>query len=142
MARDGDLRSIFRRRLPRFHWNSIETAGTGRGIPDAEFCYNGKTAWIEFKVTMAWSVDLRAEQVAWLMRRARAGGRCWVAVRRQSPGGPRKGLPADELWLVSGDNAAALKREGLKCGSLTRVWVHEGGPARWDWDKIGKVLLS
>ena len=92
-------------------------------------------------MTMAWSVDLRAEQVAWLMRRARAGGRCWVAVRRQSPGGPRRGQPADELWLVSGDNAAALKRDGLK-GSHAHAKVFEGGPAKWDWDAIGKVLLS
>ena len=121
MARDGDLRSIFRRRLPKFHWVSIETGGTGRGIPDAEYCHRGVSGWVEFKVTMAWSVDLRAEQVAWLMRRARAGGRCWVAVRRQSPGGPRRGQPADELWLVSGDNAAALKKEGLNATSLNQL---------------------
>ena len=139
---DGGLRQIFRRKLPLIHWQSIESPLTSRGIPDSNGCKDGVEFWVEFKVTMAWSVDLRAEQVAWLMRRARAGGRCWVAVRRNAPGGPRKGSPADELWLVSGDNAAALKKEGLKCDSLTRVWVHEGGPARWDWDAIGKVLLS
>ena len=140
---DGDLRSIFRKKLPHFHHVSVETGSTGRGIPDMEYCYNGQSGWVEFKRTGGWTVDLRPEQVAWLLRRSRAGGRCFVAVRRQTLAGPRKGPPADELWLLRGSAAAELKLGGLKKAppnAVVGLW--ENGPAKWDWAAIERALLT
>jgi Holliday junction resolvase len=127
MARDGDLRAIFRRRLTSFDFQSIETGSTGRGIPDMNYCHDGREGWIEAKQTQGWAVGLRPEQIGWLMRRARHGGRVWIAVRRKG----------DELWLIPGDRAAQLKSEGLK-DIASEHWTN--GPSRWDWDRIAYLL--
>ena len=140
---DGDLRSIFRKKLPRFHWTSIETGMTGRGIPDSHYCHAKTPGWIEYKVTKGFAVGMRPEQVAWTLRYVRAGGRVFVAVRRQSMGGPRKGAPVDELWLIRGWAAGDLKQGGLKKltpAALAGVW--DGGPSKWSWPDIEYALLS
>ena len=140
---DGDLRGIFRRKVPRFFWTSIETGMTGRGIPDAHYCCVGVSGWAEFKVTNAFAVNLRPEQVAWLLRYDRCGGTCWIAVRRQVICGPRKGKGADELWLIRGSAAARLKASGLKKmipADVAGIWGD--GPGRWDWVAVEKALLK
>ena len=132
MARDGDLRAIFRRRLPQFMWTSVESGGTSRGIPDSHYCGNGAAGWVEFKKTTGWAVGLRPEQVGWALQYGRHGGRTWVAVRRKD----------DELWMVPGDHAAALKEHGLRPvleGKVPGVW-YDGGPARWSWDAVATLL--
>jgi hypothetical protein len=126
-ARDGDLRAIFRRKLPHFDWTSVESGGTGRGIPDSEYCHEGATGWVEFKQTDGWAVKIRAEQVGWIMRRWRHGGRVWVAVRRRS----------DELWVVPGDAAVQLKGHGLRAVP-SEHW--SGGPGSWDWERVAYLL--
>jgi hypothetical protein len=138
---DGGLRALFRAHLPAFHIVTIETGGTGRGIPDLEYCYQGKTGWIECKSTAGFAVDLRPEQVAWLSRRARAGGRAFVAVRRRHGGGPRKGSPADELYIIPGSRAAELKAHGLNHRLLGDCYGAHG-PARWSWDAVAKLLTT
>ena len=150
--RDGDLRSIFSQHLRRgWHWVTVETGGTGRGVPDAEYCApGGLTGWVEFKVTNGWAVGLRPEQGAWLAARARAGGRATVAVRRRVEAGPRRSA-ADQLWLVEGWAGTTLRAGGLRAleglqrpgggppgAPLLGVW--EGGPARWDWAAVADVL--
>jgi hypothetical protein len=140
---DGGLRGIFRKKLPHFHWQSIEVGTVGRGVPDSNYCHRGVEGWVEFKKTDGWIVSLRPEQVAWLLRRYRAGGRCWVAVRRQTKGGPRSGPPCDELWLIRGYAAAELKARGLKKvdhRAVAGVW-HDG-VAQWDWAEAERLLLS
>lgn len=141
MGIDGELRPIFRNRLRRgIHWQSVETGGTGLGIPDSNLCMTeGREGWMEFKQTEAWSVGLSTEQVGWHLRRCAMGGRTWIAVRRWHTGGPKKGPPVDELWLYRGDAASVLRSEGLKTddGLLGR-W--HGGPARWDWDAVRGTL--
>jgi hypothetical protein len=136
---DGGLRALFRAHLPAFHIVAIETGGTGRGIPDLEYCYQGKTGWIECKQTSGFAVGLQPEQVAWLTRRARAGGRCWVAVRRRAPAGPRRGAAVDALYLVEGRYAAGLKAQGLGAVAVD-CWA--GGPARWDWAEVARLLTA
>ena len=140
---DGGLRPIFRKRLPHMHWQSVETGSVGRGIPDSNCCHRGIEFWIEFKTTNAWSVDLRPEQIAWLLRRHRAGGRVFVGVRRQVIAGPRKGPAVDELWLVHGWAAAELRQKGLKkISGPAVIGIYDNGPASWPWDKIERALLS
>jgi hypothetical protein len=126
---DGNLRQIFRKKLPQFHWQSIETGGTGRGIPDSNYCCSGEEGWVEFKKTSGWKVNIRPEQVGWLLRRSRAGGRTWLAVRRKG----------DQLWLVRGSQAEELLDRGLR-DFLAPSW--EGGPARWDWEAINRLLTG
>lgn len=154
---DGGLRALFRQHLPAYHWVSIETGGTGRGIPDSEYCVGGMTAWVEYKVTDGWAVTLRPEQVAWMLRRSRAGGRVWVVVRRKAAAGPRRGGAVDELWILRGMFADEIREQGLpkiqllEIGTdidaefpqhhyVVRAWA--GGPARWSWDHIDVILRS
>lgn len=156
---DGDLRKIFREHLPMVHWQSIETGMTGRGIPDTNGCYQGTEFWVEFKQTRHWTVGLRPEQVAWISRRARAGGRVWVAVRRRPTpssrrqrvlvgrkdiGVPGRGAPvADELWLLYGSAAKSLVDGGLRhAGPSSVAGTYYGGPGQWPWQTILGLLTQ
>lgn len=137
---DGNLRKIFQTRLPEAHWQSIETWSTGQGVPDVNGCLDGIEFWIEFKLTAGWTVHVEAHQISWLERRTRAGGRCFVAVRRTVPAGPRRGLATDELWLFPGIAARQLAEHGLKTAQA--LLITGGGPARWDWIQVKKALLG
>lgn len=140
MSIDGGLRKIFRKKLPDIDWTSIETGGTGKGIPDSNGCKNGREFWIEYKLTDAWAVGLEPEQVGWLTRRARFGGRVFVAVRRKTTAGPRKGGAVDELWLYRGSDSRELKALGIKDGP-TPLFTTSGGPSKWNWSAIRQALL-
>ncbi len=135
MARDGDLRAIFRRKLPQFDWQPIESPLTSRGIPDTNACGNGIEFWIENKKTDGWAVGLRPEQVGWIKRRVRHGGKVWIAVRRKD----------NELWMVRGKWATELKAGGLRklqMLPLNDLWSFSGGPAQWDWPIVAELLVS
>lgn len=138
MTTDGGLRRLFQRHLPDADWQSIETP-VSRGVPDINGCLYGQEFWIEFKLTSGWAVGLRPEQVAWLVRRARAGGRVFVAVRRRCLTGARR-KAADELWLLPGAAAREILDRGLRETNLVLgTWA--GGPVRWDWDGVRAVLM-
>jgi hypothetical protein len=141
---DGDLRPLFRRWIPHFDWTSIESGTTGGGIPDSNACYRGTELWIEYKQTAGHAVTLRPEQVGWIARRVRHGGRVWIAVRRRHDGGPRLGDSTDELWLLPGALATAAKAGGLRSPEVVaraRVW--RGGPGGgWDWRAIAAALVA
>jgi hypothetical protein len=139
---DGGLRALFRQNLPRFDWCSIESGTTGGGIPDSNYCALGVEGWIEFKQTPGHAVTLRPEQVGWIMRRVRYGGRVWIAVRQQALAGPRRDA-RDVLWLISGRLAKEAKVGGLR----GLEWhgdtlIEHGGPAQWDWDAVAATLVS
>lgn len=151
---DGGLRQLFRKHLPLADWQSVETGGTGRGVPDSNYCFPnpsggfGTEGWIEFKTTEGYAVRLRPEQIAWMCRRARRGGRVFVAVRRWCSAGPRREA-ADELWLVAGAGGPELLTVGL--GGLTSTprgpkWpllgAWHGGPARWHWPAVAALLTG
>lgn len=149
MSVDDGLRKIFRDQLRAgVQWTSIETGGTGQGIPDSEFCAaGGAQGWVEFKWTDGWAVTLEAEQIAWHTVRALRGGRSFIAVRRHTTAGPRKGKAVDELWLLPGWAAKDVKVGGLKwalehadMGLLLGRWA--GGPARWDWAAVRRLLVG
>lgn len=141
-APDDGLRALFRAHLPAVHWTTVESGALAPGTPDSEGCHGGVSFWVEYKATDAWRVALRPEQVGWHLRRARAGGRSLIAVRRRHPGGPRLGAPADELWLLSGRAAALLTEHRLDSPALEglRLSVMDGGPARWSWARTLDVL--
>jgi hypothetical protein len=135
-AIDGGLRPIFRARLPHFHWQSIESHGTGRGTPDSNYCYDGAEGWVEFKATERSTVahKIKPEQVAWIEKRLRAGGRVWIGIRET-----RKIQKLDRLWVIHGSFMRDLleKRPMEECGGGRR---YEEGPSRWKWDEIGAIL--
>lgn len=140
---DGGLRQLFRDRLRAgFHWQSIETVLVSQGVPDMNYCANGGfEGWIECKQTSGWAVTLRPDQIGWLVARTHRGGRCFVAVRRSSADGPRKGPAVDELWLCDGARARELKLGGLKAGiGVLGCWG--GGPSKWDWVAVQKLLIG
>lgn len=102
--RESDLRRLIQMNLPQVHWQSIETGGTGLGVPDLNGCHKGVEFWIELKlVKRGLLCGLSPTQVAWHMRRQRAGGNTWFLVRK-----------ASQLFLYHGADASALKDAGLR----------------------------
>ena len=139
---DGGLRALFRANVPG-DWTSIESGTTGGGIPDSNYCIRGAEGWVEHKQAEGWAVTLRPEQVGWIMRRVRNGGRVWVAVRRANAGGPRRGEAVDELWLLRGRLAVEAKAGGLRPldgAPGVHCWHH--GPSAWDWRAVARVLAG
>lgn len=136
---DGGLRKIFRQRLPRFHWLTVETGATEQGIPDSNFCINSLEGWLEYKLTATFAVRMRPEQIGWIERRTRAGGRVWIAVRYHHLGGPRKGAKADSLFIYRGSAVRALALGGLRETPLAEL---PGGPSRWDFSVIEAILTE
>lgn len=139
---DGGLRKLFRDRITSAHWQSIESALTGYGIPDSNACKpHGGEVWVEFKQCKANMVHIKPGQVQWHERRARYGGRTFVAVRQQADAGAKR-VARDVLWLL----------RGVACRPLIdRVGLHElqphlicgqwqGGPAAWDWSAVERLL--
>jgi len=137
---DGGLRQLFRANIPHFHWQSIETGGTGLGIPDSNACYDGCEFWIEYKLTSGWAVPLRPEQVGWLARRTRAGGRTFIAVRRRCSEGKIR-EKADELWLFHGADGQKLVANGMGGMAHNALFIGKGGPNHWDWELLSDILI-
>ncbi len=69
----------FKRNLgPGVHAVRIES-WAGRGVPDTNLCYKSRDVWMELKVASRTGlVDMRAEQVGWLIKRSQAEGACGV----------------------------------------------------------------
>jgi hypothetical protein len=111
---DGGLRNTFRTWLPEFHFQAIESALTGGGIPDLNGCYDGAEFWVETKWTQGFVVEVRTKQAVWIKRRVLAGGRAFIAVRRsfslprpgRRPGRP--GRPRREAAGLLGRGSSAL----------------------------------
>ena len=144
MTIDGGLRPLFRQYLPEMMWTSIETGGTGRGISDSNFLSKtGEEGWIEFKQTHHHGVTLLPEQIAWIERRVRYGGRTFIAVRRHAKAGPRRGDAVDELWLLPGALARPARLGGLRDPAVAvAALCWPGGPARWDWPAVAAALVA
>lgn len=135
---DGGLWGLIRDNLRGPHHQRIESALTALGIPDVNSCHDGVEIWIELKATSAWAVSFRPFQTGWLSRRARAGGRTFLMVRRRREPSPR--LPAcDELWVFRGADARLVEEGGLRaCEPLLLL---TGGPSQWDWEAVRECLF-
>lgn len=136
---DGNLRALFVKHLPNVDWSCIESPDTACGVPDLNGCYRGMDLWIEMKATATNAVRVRPVQVAWIHRRVRHGGNVWIAVRYHHPGGPRRGLPIDNLVLVPGCAVMGLAEHGLR-GHMQIMF--EGGPKQWPWEKVLQTLVE
>jgi hypothetical protein len=137
---DHGLRAKCHKNIPRVDWQAIELGVLGAGVPDSNFCGDGVEGWVEHKWTETYAVPLRPEQVGWISRRMRNGGRVFVLTWRETTGGPRSGPPASELWMHEGHDVVQLKAEGLL--SCPPVFCMEGGPSRWDWGLVRSALLE
>lgn len=145
---DGGLCQSFQKHLPDFHIQRVETGGTGKGIPDMNYCHKdidslatyGIEGWVEAKITSTNAVGMRSEQVGWIERRCRAGGRVFIAVRFKHEGGLRKGAKIDAIYLYHGRDVRSLYDLGL--AGAHPVVTGPGGPARWPWEKIRLALLQ
>lgn len=128
---DGELRRIFRAYLRGFDFAAIESGVTGNGIPDLNYAhYSGIEGWIEAKRADHWRVEVRPSQIGWCERRLRFNPRIFCAVRRAR----------GELWLYHASEMRHLKTERLDQVDAFGRW--SGGPAKWDWAKIERLLLS
>lgn len=137
---DGNLRRIFHDKLLPWHWTPIETI-TVNGVPDAECCWKGVQFWIEYKFTSGFAVGLRPQQIGWLLRRSRAGGRCFVGVRRTTLSTTR--APAvDQLYIFRGGDAGELGEHGLGPFGPAPLGRWEGGPSEWNWNEVSEVLTG
>lgn len=140
MSTDGGLRTLFQNHLRMAQWQAIETWSTGQGVPDMEYCFpKGKSGWVENKLTEANAVAIRSEQVGWIERRCRVGGRVFIAVRKLCRAGPRR-KAADELWLFHGRDVRALFLKGLVGG--TPLVCSKNGPERWDWEAVRRIITA
>jgi hypothetical protein len=109
---------------------------TGSGVPDSNFTYKGIEGWIENKaVGRNDRVPMRPEQCAWLERRARAGGRCFIGVRWLKAG--------DTFYLLKPQAGRHLLKHGLrKVPAELVLGIWSGGPAKWDWPKIAEIITG
>jgi hypothetical protein len=137
MARDGGLRPLFVEHIKTAHFQAIETWSTGQGVPDCNVCLRGTETWIEFKTTATNALRISTEQVGWIERRLRAGGRVLVIVRWRCTAGPRR-QARDELLIFDGADVRALMLGGISAAVSLARW--DGGPRSWDWNVIVKML--
>jgi len=121
---------LLKRHLPSWHWVRIESAGTGAGIPDLNGCKAGVEVWIECKRLIGGKkVDLSAFQATWLERRARVGGRTFVAARDN-----------ETFLLFSGARASELRMFGVKPVSV--LFSRIGGMRDEDWSEVERCLTK
>jgi hypothetical protein len=143
-APDDGLRALFHKHLPYPRdLQDVEVGMRDCGVPDLNGCIDGMEFWIEMKATSGWTIDLKPAQIGWLVTRARHGGRVFVAVRRRTSAGPRRGSAADELWLLNGSYARELRTSGLRKAPRPAVLgTWSGGPRAWDWGVVQCLLAA
>ena len=131
---DGGLRALFRQNIPTFMWTSIETGGTGRGISDSNYlAAGGIEGWIEYKTTTIHAVGMRPEQVGWIDRRHRLGGRVWIAIRQVRKDG-------DFLHLIPGCARSGTGNRGQRHPITDHVRDLDRRTVRWNWADIQAIL--
>ena len=83
MAKESQLWTLVKQHIPKdAHVQRIETGLTGKGVPDLNYCQNGKEIWIELKSIQGNKSQLSPFQIAWIHNRAKAGGNCYVLIRK------------------------------------------------------------
>lgn len=79
---EGDFRRWLIKNKPK---NSIMQAietGTGSGIPDLFYCYNGCPCWIELKATQGRACYMRISQWRWFCNLVKAKGEGFLIIKR------------------------------------------------------------
>lgn len=131
VQRDGGLRPTIHKHLKvGMMWVSIETWSVSAGVPDSWYLADGGTSgWVESKRA---PVKFRPGQIGWLVRCARMGGRCFVAVRDQRRG--------DDLVLFNGADSGRIDEVGSDHFPPVGRWP--GGQAKWDWDEVRRIITT
>ncbi len=137
---DGGLRRHFHQRLERVHLQAMELGVMGSGCPDTNGCADGTEFWIEYKHTASEGVvPLEPQQIGWILRRMRAGGRVFVATWVEHDGGARRGEAVSRLHMHEGWDAPVLRSDGVL--AAPPVLVQDGRPQDWDWGEIRDTLV-
>ena len=93
--------------LPKtWHISRIENR-YGGGIPDVYICADGKSFWLELKVTKNHRVSISSHQIAWHYAHYRAKGVSFFLV---------KTLSSPTLYLFDGVRGRELLDQGLRVG--------------------------
>ena len=83
MPKESQFWTLVKPHIPKdAHVQRIETGLTGKGVPDLNYCQNGKEIWIELKSIQGNKSQLSPFQIAWIHNRAKAGGNCYVLIRK------------------------------------------------------------
>ena len=140
---DGGLRRRMHGALKRVHWQAMELGVMGAGCPDTNGCWQGSDFWVECKQVSAEGglVPLLPEQVGWIARRCRAGGRAFILTWLHHEGGARKGERVSRLVLHEGWDGGVLKAEGLEAAPPILV-LESGWGSAGEWDFDWEALLS
>ena len=85
MPKEASLWGLVKDHMPKeIHSQRIETGGTGKGVPDVNYCHEGKEVWIELKSIDGLKSELSPFQMAWLFNRSKVGGNCFVLIRKNN----------------------------------------------------------
>ena len=96
-----------KKHLPNsWHVSRIENR-FGGGIPDVYMCIDGKSLWIELKVTKNYKVSVSSHQIAWHFAHSKANGVSFFLV---------KALSSSNLYLFDGIRGRGLAEHGLRVG--------------------------
>lgn len=133
---------MFKDHMPKFDWQVIENSLGSDGVPDHNACGEGVEFWVEYKLTKSNKVDFRPGQPGWIHRRWRHGGRVWIAIRYRHDGGPVLGPPVDDLILVYGGHVRELVQSGLRLDPSLISGRWRGGPRRWPWADVQRMLVG
>lgn len=117
-------------RLPRLDMQRIENM-VMKGTPDVEMCWAGVCCWIEMKAThrptlpsTPLKLQVRPEQIDWMLRRQMAGGMCGFLVLVGPSAVWGKGQGVEKLprrvYLIGGEHGAALKA-GRTVGEIEKL---------------------
>lgn len=84
MTKESQLWTLVKQHIPKdVHVQRIETGLTGKGVPDVNYCQKGKEIWIELKSIQGNKSQLSPFQIAWLHNRTKAGGNCYVLIKKK-----------------------------------------------------------
>lgn len=85
MPKEASLWGLVKDNMPKeIHSQRIETGGTGKGVPDVNYCHEGKEIWMELKSIDGLKSELSPFQMAWLFNRSKVGGNCFVLIRKNN----------------------------------------------------------
>ena len=128
---ESQMRKVVKRLLADYDPVAVENGIACPGTPDLE-CTLG---WIELKATNNWPArestvvrldhDLSPQQRIWLVRRHRAGARCWVL------------LTVGRDWLLFGPEDAARH-----LGKSTKAEMYKLAIATWDTTPTSEQLIT
>ena len=109
---ETNLWNLFRQRLKDigYFFTRIENR-SGGGIPDTYIVGDGRSFWVELKVSNANKVNVSPHQIAWHTSHSLNGGKSFFLVKH---------LPSSLLYLFEGANARDLSRFGLKSGCMVQ----------------------